>query len=1070
MHSLNSLAVVQNGKMKISFSMNGSVQSIMHADTMISRHISHSIDSVKSQCILRRKENGIASSWQQFQMKEAFACPNSILFKASALDVEAEISYTLAPDGWKQEIIFPHAADGIFDLIFILPLGMGDKSFVLENELYASQYLAHSVFSTENGFVLASRQNLRQKTGNPCIQTTLHGEKAISFATDMNQLYSRQSRQAVFSNPELEARIVQNEHAVHALQSAQFKIVDGKKLTLSFMITEDCRKKVSAVRCDDAIMNQCPYGTEKRITNPCQCRLTGVIDGNNIDEYELAASYPKRFLIEKREKNLLSFFIPHHVHIVTKNKEQLCSRSHGTILISGGNLTSFEEERISTTTWINGIFNSHIAAGNTNYNKFLSTDRNLYSSGMHIYVDGKILALPSVFEIGLNYTRWIYKCDNESIIVTTFTSSDSPDIITSVKSEKPHEILITTLLTMGKNEIENDFSIQYEKNSFTVTPDKTNPAYDKYPDLSCTFSFSENVIFTSDEVLLSDGYAENPDLIGVLCSNVSELKIHISAIINGNKKTRRQSIEFEKERNAFEKQVRKLVNGITIKGIRDAEMLNETIYMYAHDALIHYLMPHGLEQQSGAAWGTRDICQGPFEFLLSFAHYDALRNILLNIFAHQSIETGQWYQWFMFDRYEDHFTSCHGDIVFWPLKCLASYILHSSDLSILNEMIPYIDTAEKESLEKHLNRALDEVSRRFIPDTKLITYAGGDWDDTLQPVDETLKNDMVSSWTQALAYETLSLLSQVLKNKPYIRPWGKILQEMKNDYDTFCVKDGVVAGMCILKGNKITHLLHPSDTTTGIHYRLISITRSIIAGLRTKEEAEKDIQLIEQQLQFPDGVHLMDSPVPYSGGECHLFRRGECAASVGREISLEYVHANIRYIQALCKTGYSEKSTRELLLVNPILICDRVSNALPRQSNVYFSSSDGQFADRYEYQRHFNLLKDGNITVDGGWRLYSSGPGIYITQLITSILGIEIYKDVISISPCLSSAMYPLDVSISLDDSILHLKYEQSESEKGVFQNRKKIDCLQKVTALGKRYYIIKWKNIAKDEKIIIKY
>ena len=110
MHSLNSLAVVQNGKMKISFSMNGSVQSIMHADTMISRHISHSIDSVKSQCILRRKENGIASSWQQFQMKEAFACPNSILFKASALDVEAEISYTLAPDGWKKYVAFPIAS------------------------------------------------------------------------------------------------------------------------------------------------------------------------------------------------------------------------------------------------------------------------------------------------------------------------------------------------------------------------------------------------------------------------------------------------------------------------------------------------------------------------------------------------------------------------------------------------------------------------------------------------------------------------------------------------------------------------------------------------------------------------------------------------------------------------------------------------------------------------------------------------------------------------------------------------------------------------------------------------
>ena len=620
-----------------------------------------------------------------------------------------------------------------------------------------------------------------------------------------------------------------------------------------------------------------------------------------------------------------------------------------------------------------------------------------------------------------------------------------------------------------KNENENDFSIQYDENSFTITPGINNPTYDKYPDLSCTFSFSENVIFTSDEVLLSDGYAENPDLIGILCENASELEIHISARTDKNGRVQRQPMEFKNERDAFESQINKLVRNIAIKGIRDAEILNETIYVYTHDALIHYLMPHGLEQQSGAAWGTRDICQGPFEFLLSFAHYDALRNILLNIFAHQSIETGQWYQWFMFDRYEDHFTSCHGDIVFWPLKCLASYILHSKDLSILNEMIPYIDTAEKESLETHLTRALDEISKRFIPGTRLITYAGGDWDDTLQPVDETLKKDMTSSWTQALAYETLSLLSQVLKNKPYIKPWKKILQEMRNDYDTFCIKDGVVAGMCILKNNKVTHLLHPCDTITGIHYRLISITRSIIAGLRTKEEAEKDIQLIEQHLQFPDGVHLMDRPVPYSGGECHLFRRGECAASVGREISLEYVHANIRYIQALCKAGYAEKAARELLLINPILICDRVSNALPRQSNVYFSSSDGQFADRYEYQEHFNMLKEGNVDVDGGWRLYSSGPGIYITQMITSILGIEIYNDAISISPCLSSTMYPLDVSISLDDSIFHLKYEQSENEKGVFQNEKAIDCSQKLTASGKRYYIIKWKNIAKNGKIIIK-
>ena len=30
--------------------------------------------------------------------------------------------------------------------------------------------------------------------------------------------------------------------------------------------------------------------------------------------------------------------------------------------------------------------------------------------------------------------------------------------------------------------------------------------------------------------------------------------------------------------------------------------------------LVHYLSPHGLEQFGGAAWGTRDVSQGPTEF------------------------------------------------------------------------------------------------------------------------------------------------------------------------------------------------------------------------------------------------------------------------------------------------------------------------------------------------------------------------------------------------------------------------------------------------------------------------
>lgn len=134
-----------------------------------------------------------------------------------------------------------------------------------------------------------------------------------------------------------------------------------------------------------------------------------------------------------------------------------------------------------------------------------------------------------------------------------------------------------------------------------------------------------------------------------------------------------------------------------------AAILNATAHWYAHNAMIHFSMPHDLEQPGGAAWGTRDICQGPFEFFLTTGHYALLREILLNIFSHQSLTTREWAQWFMFDRYHMDSGECHGDVIFWPLKCVADYINACGDTSILSEELPYDGpTAEKATLTEHL--------------------------------------------------------------------------------------------------------------------------------------------------------------------------------------------------------------------------------------------------------------------------------------------------------------------------------------------------------------------------------
>ena len=70
-------------------------------------------------------------------------------------------------------------------------------------------------------------------------------------------------------------------------------------------------------------------------------------------------------------------------------------------------------------------------------------------------------------------------------------------------------------------------------------------------------------------------------------------------------------------------------------------------------------------------------------------------------------------------------------------------------------------------------------------------------------------------------------------------------------------------------------LLHPSDTRTGLRYSLLPMTRSIIAGLFTEEQAQHHLRLIREHLLFPDGVRLMDRPVAYHGGLEQVFRRAE---------------------------------------------------------------------------------------------------------------------------------------------------------------------------------------------------
>ncbi|MBE0340070.1 cellobiose phosphorylase, partial [Paenibacillus sp. 28ISP30-2] len=210
---------------------------------------------------------------------------------------------------------------------------------------------------------------------------------------------------------------------------------------------------------------------------------------------------------------------------------------------------------------------------------------------------------------------------------------------------------------------------------------------------------------------------------------------------------------------------------------------------------------------------------------------------------------------------------------------------------------------------------------------------------------------------------------------------------------------------------------------------------SRISQVITPEQELAHEQLIREQFLCPDGVRLMNRPAQYDGGVSSHFKRAEQAANFGREVGLQYVHAHIRFAEAMAKLGRKDDAWHSLKLINPVGIRASVPNAEWRQSNAYFSSSDGKFNTRYEAQERFGELREGAVPVKGGWRIYSSGPGIYMNQLISNVLGIRQSGEDLILDPVLPDDLDGLEFEFSFAGKpvtfIYRMPQEHSSSEQG---------------------------------------
>ncbi len=950
------------------------------------------------------------------------------------------------------------------ELVAMQDVGLKAPGDGVVNEHYVAQYIERRILNDEkHGSVICCRQNMEEKSGHPWMMMVSQNP-ATAALTDGMLFFGKQFRatgkpEAILADGQWGEYA--GESPVVALKESPVTLLPGDRHRSLIVTTiqhdhpeatsEKDLKRISELMA--AFSPETAITAKTILKRPATnlFQSAAIFPSENLNEDEISRFFGnKRRHPEMENGTLLSFFHGDHNHVVLREKELLTDRPHAHIMQAFNGFAP-DERIVSTTAFACGVFNSHITQGNTNFNTLLSVNTSQFNqnpvSGQRIFVDTEgqryLLGIPSAFEMGLNHCRWIYKMGSHCFQIRTWTSKTTPQVNLDFKVLEGGAVKLI---------ISHDFD---PMNRWNVTPIDQFGAFRAVPgsgtmveqhfpgaqfriflqgDLSTARQINENILFSGTQ-------PPGDELFVVATGDTTLFGISFLAELCGMENPEEftnPEVQFQKDQQEAGELWKRLSLNFTLKSYNpDIQAIGEILPWYGMNALIHFLTPYGLEQFGGAAWGTRDVTQGPVDLLITLEKYDEARKVLCTIFSNQDPDGG-WPQWWMFDRYANiRAGEAHGDIYYWCILAVAQYLQVTGDLGLLDEPLPYFSSnshADQEitPLREHLERLISMITSTFIPGTSLVPFGGGDWNDSLQPVSHDLAQRMISSWTVEMNYQAFVQYQEICKmdgNQTRAGEIEDICLKIRADFQQYLVKEGQVAGYGLTGSDGgIDLLLHPSDRKTGIKYSILPMDRGVISGIFTSEQAIMHQQLVENHLKGPDGARLMDRPLLYKGGIQEIFRRAESSTFFGREIGLMYIHEHIRYAESLAITGKADEFVKALRQAIPVDYRKIVPCSDIRQSNCYYSSSDAVFPTRYDADKDYDKIIDGQITLRGGWRVYSSGPGIYLAMVIRRLLGLRVASGMITFDPVMPFTFNGLEAGIDLLGRKLTINYSVTES------------------------------------------
>ncbi|MGO4268821.1 cellobiose phosphorylase, partial [Paenibacillus sp. TAF58] len=380
---------IRNGALAFTFMNSGDIRKITYNQTMINQLIANPIDGSMNNIYLRIHRESSISFVPLLGIRSTSRISRSdsqISWKGHVEELEYEVIFTLTPQLiWFWDVrVHGHGAD--IDLVYGQDVGIADQGAVRSNEAYLSQYIDHSVFHDPvKGWVVCSRQNMPQQGQFPYLQ---QGSltNAAEYSTDGFQFfglsYKATNQPEALTKDKLASEIYQYEFAYTALQS-QRVVVDGTARFVFYGLFKPHHPNaVVSLAYEDEVQEAWTY-TETLDTKwdeylesvSLQSRIGDPLQVESMKIEEIRRDFPGRHQEEWDNEILLSFFTEGHEHVVLKEKELLVERPHGHILMTGDN-ARMNEQVLTTTSYMYGIFNSQLVVGNTSSNKMLTNARN----------------------------------------------------------------------------------------------------------------------------------------------------------------------------------------------------------------------------------------------------------------------------------------------------------------------------------------------------------------------------------------------------------------------------------------------------------------------------------------------------------------------------------------------------------------------------------------------------------------------------------------------------------------------------------------------------------------------